>query len=169
MTDNNYIRSQQLRAIQHCCIALFLGLMAGIGLTFAALGAITIWPFPAIDYQIPGDLSIWRGAHSGILMNGIMCIVLTACLGVVEADERSARRITSGLLFMVWANTIFYVARIWGTNRGLALSSEKFGEGNFFDGIAMFPALIGVGISSYAVLYLFVLARRAARKSAAPL
>ena len=152
------IKRLQLRGLQHCLIVIFLGLMAGIALTYSALSEVVIWPFFSMPYEMPGDVALWRSAHVGPLLNGALAIVLLLALSLVDADLMSARRITCSLIFMVWANTVFYLIRIWGTNRGLALDSVRYGEGNMFDGIAMLPALIAIFISSYAVLKLVSLA-----------
>lgn len=152
------IKQQQLRAVVHGSIAILIGLFAGIALTYSALGEIPLWPLLSTKITMPGTVALWRGAHTGPIMNGVMCIALVSCFNLVRADLISARRITNCLVWMVWGNTIFYVARIWGTNQGLALHSEKFGQGNAFDGLAMVPAVLVMFVTIYAVAVLLRLA-----------
>ncbi|CAM3646766.1 hypothetical protein [Parendozoicomonas haliclonae] len=161
MSGQEAIYKQQLRAVIHGSLGIFLGLLAGVALTYSALGEIAIWPWVSIPVDMPGDVSLWRAAHVGSITNGLLCIALPLAFGVVKADGVSARRVCNALIFTVWGNIIFYFARIWGTNRGLALESERFGEGNFFDGLAMWPAFAAMLVTAYAVIKMILLARQA--------
>lgn len=164
MNDQNAsILGYQINAILHGSIVILIGMFAGFMLTFSVLGEISFWPIYSMTIEVPGTTSMWRGAHTGPIMNGLMCIVLAGILGFVNADIHSARKICNSLVLMVWGNTIFYIARMWGTNRGLALHTEKFGDGNIFDLIAMLPAFIVVGIGIYAVVSIIKLALKAKR------
>ncbi|MEC8427120.1 MAG: hypothetical protein VXZ35_01745 [Pseudomonadota bacterium] len=155
----NTIKRQQLRAIIHGSLGIIVGLFSGVALTYSAVAEVSLWPLYTTDWQMPGDAALWRAAHSGSLMNGIMCIALTQALNLVNADGKSAAHICNALILMVWGNIIFYIARIWGTTRGLALKSEQYGEGNLFDAVALFPALVAMLTALYAVIKLIQLAR----------
>ena len=159
--NQQIVHRYQLKAIIHGSIVILIGMLAGIMLTFSVLGEISFWPVFSMTIDVPGSTSMWRGAHTGPIMNGLMCIVLAGALSFVNADIKSARNICNSLVLMVWGNTIFYIARMWGTNRGLALKSERFGDGNIFDLIAMLPAFLVVGIGIYAVITFIRLAIKA--------
>ena len=39
---------------------LFIGLVAGIMLIFSLLGAVTIWPLPVWEAEVPGSTRGWQ-------------------------------------------------------------------------------------------------------------
>ncbi|MBL4866946.1 MAG: hypothetical protein JKY67_11295 [Pseudomonadales bacterium] len=164
--EDQAVRTYQLKAIAHGAMVVLVGMFAGVMLTFSVLGEISFWPLFSMTVDVPGDTSLWRGAHTGPIMNGLMCIILAGTLGLVNADPQSAKRVCISLILMVWGNTIFYIARMWGTdNRGLALHTEKYGDGNIFDLIALVPAFVVVGFGIYAVVTVIKLAFKAAKRA----
>ena len=64
------------------------------------------------------------------------------------------------LIVTIWGNACFYLFSIFGTNRGLSLSSERFGDGNAFDALAYLPAVVA---AFAALAAMTVLARGAFR------
>ena len=155
------IKKYQLKAIKHGSLGIFIGLLAGIALTISVLGEISGWPFFSVSASVPGSSSMWRGAHTGPILNGLMCIVLACSLSFLSPSEKQAQKICNYLSYMVWGNCIFYVARMWGTqNRGLALHTEQFGMGNFADAIALFPAAIAMYWGFYATIVIIMLAHK---------
>lgn len=145
------ISTFQKNAIKHGTLGILVGMFAGVGLMFSFLGELSFWPMFSIPIQMNGDTTLWRGAHVGPILNGLMCILLAMSLSFLEATEQQAKRICNYLSYMVWGNVIFYIARLWGTeNRGLAFGTEAFGPGNIFDVIAVLPAGAAVYWGIYA-------------------
>jgi len=160
MTNTINIQKYQIKAIKHGSIGILIGLLAGIALMVSVLGEISGWSFFSISASVPGTPSMWRGTHIGPILNGLMCIGLAASLSFLNPIESQAKKICNYLSYMVWGNCIFYIVRMWGTNRGLALHTEKFGMGNFADAIAMFPAAIAVYWGLYATVLIILLAHK---------
>ena len=159
--EDQGIRLYQKKAIAHGCMVIMVGLLAGIMFTFSVLGEISFWPLFSMTVEIPGETALWRGAHIGPIMNGLLCIILVMSLSFVNADLHSAKKVCLCLILTAWGNTIFFVARLWGTNRGLAMHTEKYGDGNVFDLIALTPAFLVVGLGIYAVVVIIKLALKA--------
>ncbi|MFT5072142.1 MAG: hypothetical protein ACI8V8_002116, partial [Chitinophagales bacterium] len=114
------LKQYQYLGIFHGTLTIFLGLLGGIGLTFAAIGEVSVWPFFKTSFTIPGELSLWRGAHTGPLMNGILCIVFAISLQLFANKTKYARNIVYAMIFTCWGNNLFYFFRIFSVNRGLA-------------------------------------------------
>lgn len=158
--SSNTIKAYQIKAIKHGSIGILIGLLAGFALMISVLGEISGWPFFSFPASVPGTTSMWRGAHTGPILNGLMCILLAMSLSFLNPSEQQAKKICNYLSYMVWGNTIFYIARMWGTNRGLALNTEQFGQGNWSDAIAMFPAAFAVYWGLHATLSIILLAHK---------
>jgi hypothetical protein len=158
------VKQYQYLAIFHAAITIFLGLLAGIGLTFAAIGEVSVWPLFSTKLAISGEISLWRSAHIGPLMNGMLCIVLALSLTLFQNQVKSARNIVYAMIFTCWGNNCFYFFRIFGVNRGLALETEKYGSGGLMDMLAYIPAFLAIPVTMYAILLLAKMAYNQYRK-----
>ena len=134
------LRSLELRMIGHGAAVVVVALVAGIGLLFALLEQVEIWPMPGIDIQIPGSVRGWQAAHVGGLLNGVMVAVFALCLGRVGVTAGRARWVALGLIYTAWANTAFYWFGNWAPNRGLSGGANVHGEGSAMGLLAYFPA-----------------------------
>jgi hypothetical protein len=161
MDDSAAVRYNQLRIVLHACVVIALGLLAGFVLIYSALSEIALWPLFSRAIEIPGDISLWRGAHTGPIMNALMAIGLAWALPLIKAEPQTAQRIATALIVTMWGNTVFYLARVVGTNRGLALRSELYGAGNLGDAIAMVGACVAIASAACALWWVFRSARRA--------
>lgn len=159
MMPLNSLHRWQLIAFKHGLFSLLLGLITGVVLIFSVLGEVSLRPWLQSSLQIPGEVSIWRGAHAGALMNGVMCIVLSLGLPYLKPSEAQMQRVCLGLVIMVWGNGIFYVARAWGNTRGLAFDSLHFGGGNVADTLAIVAASVAMVSTFYAVIVMLRLLR----------
>jgi len=150
----------QLHGLYHGSLSILLGLISGVILIFSVLHEVAVWPGVSFPFSLPGDVSTWRGAHAGALLNGVMCLLLVFLVGRLTSDEKVIGRISYALILMVWGNGIFYIARAWGATRGLALESEKYGAGNVFDIVSMLAASIAMLTTFYAVIYFLILIKK---------
>ncbi len=154
-------RARALTMLGHGSIGIFLGLLMGYGLLFSALGRFEIWPLLSVDGQIPGSMSAWRAAHTGPIMNGLLCIAGAVAISFVPLSQGQQKFLTWGLIFTVWANFVFYLGGIFGNARSLTGgTTEKFGETNLFDLIGFLPALVAAVITP---ICMFMVARAAFR------
>jgi len=134
------IRRYQRFMIGHSALVITIGLICGFMLAFNVLGKVMLWPFLSFDITIIGSEQAWRAAHIGPLLNGSLCIAVAAILPLFKASRMVIRWVSWGLIYTIWANTLFYLFAIGSNNRGLAYGSEKFGPANIFDLLAYLPA-----------------------------
>lgn len=151
----------QLLLIAHGTLGVFMGLIFGLFLMFNVLGSVDIWPLVSIKAQVPGSSAAWRAAHVGPILNGILCIGAGLALPKIPMSLKAQRFVTSSLIFMVWANINFYVFSIFGKAHGLTGGyTERFGQANVFDAIALLPAMVAVLLTPITMI---VMARAALR------
>jgi len=136
----NQIKRLQGSIIGHGALILFIGLVAGIMLTFAMLQGVKIWPILDIPMEIPGSIGGWKAAHVGGLMNGIMLMVVALCLSKVSMSAASSRFMFYALVLTGWGNTVFYWFGNFSLNKGLSVGATPYGEGDVYGAIAFISA-----------------------------
>ena len=110
----------QHQVIGHGMLVLFVGLLAGVMLTFSLLGAVALWPFPTWEVAIPGSTRGWVSAHVGGILNGVMIAGLALLMGKLKLIGSKAFWVGWGLIIVGWGNTLFYWAANFSANRGLS-------------------------------------------------
>ena len=157
--------TKRLRALMigHGALVMMAGMVAGFALTFSLLGAIEIWPLPAIEFQMPGTTRGWVAAHTGCILNGLMVIAVALALPHVELAGRARQWVAWGLIATAWGNTAFYVFANFAPNRGLSMGANRLGEGNLAGVLAFLPALV----AAYIVIIVLTITARAAFRVAA--
>lgn len=153
------VKAYQYLGIFHGSLTVLLGLLGGIGLTFAAIGEVSVWPLFSSSLTLPGELSLWRSAHTGPIMNGLLCLAFSLCLSLFQDQPKPARLIVFAMIFTCWGNNLFYFFRIFGVNRGLALSTAKYGQGGIMDLLAYLPAFLAIPVTIFACILLAKMAR----------
>jgi len=155
------IKQYQYLGILHGAITIFLGLLGGMGLTFAVIGEVSVWPLFKSTLTIPGEISLWRAAHTGPIMNGVLCIVFSLVISLFANQVKYSRNIVYAMIFTCWGNNLFYFFRIFSVNRGLSMQTEKFGSGGLMDFISYIPPLLAIPVTIYASLLLASMAFKA--------
>jgi hypothetical protein len=135
-------------------IVLLIGLVAGIMLIFSLLDAVTLWPLPAWQVSIPGTTRGWQAAHVGGILNGVM--IGGAALLMQKLDLTTSRNFWAGwgMIITGWANTVFYWAGNFSTNRGLSVGATPFGEGDLAGALGFLGGGTGMVFTFLAVTIL---------------
>lgn len=115
---------------------LFIGLLAGIMLIFSLLGAVTIWPLPVWETDIPGSTRGWQAAHVGGILNGVMIAGTALLMRHLDMAGKRALWVGWGMILTGWANTLFYWAGNFSANRGLSVAETPFGAGDIAGALA---------------------------------
>lgn len=144
-------------------LVLLIGLIAGIMLTFSLLDAVTLWPLPAWEVDIPGSTRGWQAAHVGGILNGVMLSGIALIMLKLELVGRDAYWVGWGMIITGWANTVFYWVGNLAANRGLSVESTPFGEGDIAGAIAFLSGGAGMVLAIVAVIILAVAGFRKAR------
>lgn len=134
----NQLKRIQGAIIGHGALVLFIGLVAGVMLTFAMLNGIKIWPVLDIPANIPGSIQGWKAAHVGGMMNGIMLIVIALCLSKLSISSGKLRFLFWAFVLTGWGNTLFYWFGNLSMNRGLSVVASPYGEGDIYGAISFF-------------------------------
>lgn len=156
------LNADQRRMAQHGLAVLLLGLFAGFGLAWSAIGRLDLWPLPIqVDDAMPGSLSVWRGIHSGALMNGLMAIGFALAWRWFDLSAKWSMRLSWAVVGAIWANAAFYVFRLWAPNMGLTIGDNRLGEGNWAGVLSFLPAYLAAFATIAVVIVLMLNIRKA--------
>lgn len=165
MQANKGLSPLQWTMIGHSMLIMLMTLVVGLALWMSLLGGFEIIPGYIISFELPGTPEGWARAHRGIPLNSLMVLGIAFLLPFLAFGETGQKRIAWILILTGWANTIFYVASNFSTNRGLSFGANKFGLGDLAAIVALAPAYL-FGVLSMGVL--LVIAVRAFRNSKLP-
>lgn len=152
------------KVIGHAMLVLIIGLVAGIGLIFSLLDAVTLWPLPAWDVTIVGSTRGWQAAHVGGILNGVMIAGAALLMTRLELTGRRALWVGWGMIITGWANTLFYWAGNFSANRGLSVGETPFGKGDVWGALAFLGGGAGMVFTFVAVTMLALSAFEKARQ-----
>ena len=152
--------------IANAMAVLFIGLVAGLGLTFSLMEAVGLWPLPVWEVQIPGSTRGWQAAHVGGILNGVMIPVLVWLATYLQTSDRQGAWIGWGMILTGWGNTLFYWAGNLSSNRGLSVADTRFGEGDLWGALAYLGGGTAMVFTFIAVTILGSTAWKAFRQAA---
>ena len=144
--------------IMNAMAVTFLGLLAGVFLVFSLLEAVTLWPLPVWEVQVPGSTRGWQAAHVGGILNGVMVAVVALVMRSLDMSGRSETWSAWGLIVTGWGNTLFYWAGNLSHNRGLSMTETPFGQGDVWGGLAY----LGGGVAMFFTFAVVILVGLAA-------
>ena len=146
------------KVVGHGMLVLLLGLVAGLGLVFALLESVALWPFPAWDVTIPGSVRGWQAAHVGGIMNGMLLGVIAMLMTYLRVEGSRDLWAARCAIITGWGNTVFYWAGNVAPNRGLSGGDTPYGSAD----LAGLLAYLGGGIAMVFTFVLVVILARAA-------
>ncbi len=135
-------------------LVLLVGLLAGVLLIFSLLDAVTLWPLPVWEVDIPGSTRGWSSAHVGGILNGVMLSGVALLMLKLELLDSRAFWVGWGMIITGWANTLFYWAGNFSANRGLSVGATPFGEGDIAGALAFIGGGSGMVFTTVAVIIL---------------
>lgn len=145
-------------------LVLLIGLIAGVMLIFSLLEAVTLWPLPVWEVDIPGSTRGWQAAHVGGILNGVMVSGVALLMLKLEIEGRRAFWVGWGMIITGWANTVFYWAGNFSANRGLSVAETPFGQGDLAGTLAFLGGGSGMVFTTIAVIILAIAAFQKARE-----
>jgi hypothetical protein len=153
MLSNKQSEKLAYLAIGHGMIVLLIGLLSGVILIFSLLDAVTLWPLPRWEVDIPGSTRGWQAAHVGGILNGVMIAGVSLLMLKLDLSGKRAFWVGWGMIITGWGNTVFYWAGNFAANRGLSVGETPFGQGDIAGalgflggGAAMVFTIIAVSI-----------------------
>ena len=137
--------------IGHASLVMVVALLAGFMLAFGLIGGIEIMPGTVLPMPYYGTVDGWVRAHTGGLVNGLLMLGLALALPQIGLGEKMRGRVAYGIIFVGWANTIFYWFGNAAGNRALSFGDNAQGASNLF-------GMVGYGIAiTAAILLLYIL------------
>jgi len=153
-TDTNKNERLAFLLMANGMLVLLIGLVAGVMLIFSLLDAVTLWPLPVWEVDIPGSTRGWSGAHVGGILNGVMLGGSALLMLKLNLSDKRAFWVGWGMIITGWANTLFYWAGNFAANRGLSVAVTPFGEGDIAGALAFIGGGSGMVFTTIAVLIL---------------
>lgn len=143
VTDSKYpglSTKQRATMIFHSAIVILIGSFAGFAWLIALAGYLQLWPLPPIELSVPDQKELWRNAHVGPIVHG-MLVVLVASLGsILTLTKKEAKILVIAGLVEVWGNAIGFSVAPYTTNRGLSPDGFFLNKLSYF---TFYPAVIG--------------------------
>ncbi len=130
--------SEEIRSIQRWLIGsgaflIFAAGIAGFGFLFFLLGEINIWPFPVIDYQLPGSVKAWRMTHLEGILGGLIHWLFAALLPLMPFAIKTVKRMAIAIIATGWMFTIASsLDALFPDSRGLAFGGPMTNQIAFF-------------------------------------
>ena len=150
----------QRQMIGHALLVMVFGLLAGFMLGFGLIGGMEFAPGTIISMPYYGSVDGWIRAHVGGLTNGLMVIGIALSLPFIPISLRMQRVTAYGLIFVAWANTIFYWLGNAAGNRALSLGNNSLGQSDIFGVIGYLPALIAAFVALLLFVYIGIVTLR---------
>ena len=101
MKNNSELLATQRLLIASGALLIFFAGVAGFGFLFFLLGEIRLWPFPTIEYQLPGSVKAWRMTHLEGVLGGLIHWMLAALLPLMPFTIKSIRRMSIAMISLV--------------------------------------------------------------------
>ena len=120
-------------------VAMFAGFMLGFGL----IDGLEIYPGTIVEMPYYGTIDGWARAHVGGLTNGLLIIGMALVLPLISLSERMCKLTAWGLVYIGWANTVFYWFGNAAASRALSFGDNPQGASNMLGAIGFGAALVG--------------------------
>ena len=126
---------------------IFFAGIAGFGFLFYLLGEIRLWPFPTLEYQLPGSVKAWRMTHLEGVLGGLIHWIFALLLPLLPFTLRSLKWMSLSMISVGWMFTIASsFDALFADSRGLA-----FG-GPLTNTIAFFLFYVGIAMVMWILL-----------------
>ncbi|WP_415242205.1 hypothetical protein [Zhongshania sp.] len=128
-------------------LLIFFAGVAGFGFLFYLLGEIRLWPFPTIEYQMPGSVKAWRMTHLEGVLGGVIHWIFALLLPLLPFTIKTIRRMSVAMISVGWMFTIASsMDALFTDSRGLAYG------GPLTNNIAFFLFYVGILMIMYILL-----------------
>ena len=143
----------QRQMVGHGLLVIVAALLAGFMLGFGLIGGLEVMPGKIVSMPYYGTTDGWVRAHVGGLTNGLMVIAVALSLPLISMSQSMKRKTAYGLIFVAWANTVFYWFGNAASNRALSIGDNPLGPSDWFGVVGFLPALVGAIIALILLTY----------------
>ena len=128
----------QRQMVGHGLLVIVAALLAGFMLGFGLIGGLEVMPGKIVSMPYYGTTEGWVRAHVGGLTNGLMVIAVALSLPLISMSQSMKRKTAYGLIFVAWANTVFYWFGNAASNRALSIGDNPLGPSDWFGVVGFF-------------------------------
>lgn len=131
---------QRAKLTFHAGLVILVGSFAGFAWLISLGGYLELWPLPVIELSVPDEKELWRNAHLGPIVHGMLVILVAAISPMLKLTNREAKTLVIAGLVEVWGNAIGFSAAPYTTNRGLTSDGPFINKLSYF---TFYPAVVG--------------------------
>lgn len=132
-------KKQRAKMIFNSAIVILIGSFAGFAWLIALGDYLQLWPLPPIELSVPDQKELWRNAHLGPIMHGMLIILVAAITPLLKLTKREAKMLVIAGLVEVWGNALGFSSAPYTTNRGLTPDGPFI---NHFAYFTFYPAVV---------------------------
>ncbi len=142
----------------HAFVVILIGSTAGFAWLISLAGYLHIWPLPPMEISVPDQKELWRNAHLGPIVHGMLVVLVAAVSPLLKLTKNEAGILVIAGLVEVWGNALGFSAAPFTSNRGLTP------DGSFINQFAYFTFLPAVLAALVVVILGIVGSYRAMRE-----
>ncbi len=131
-------------------LVIVIGSVAGFAWLVSLAGYLELFPLPPIDLAIPETKELWRNAHLGPIMHGMLIILIAAVAPLLKLTKKESMIMVYACITEVWGNVMGFQSAPFTANRGLTPT------GSFIDVFSYGTFYIAV-VASFTILYLSII------------
>ena len=152
-TNSNLVKypglTQKQRATMsfHAFLVIIIGSTAGFAWLISIGGTLELWPLPAMEIAVPDQKELWRNAHLGPIMHGMMVVLIASISPLMKLTKRESVIMVIASIIEVWGNACGFQSAPFTTNRGFTP------DGPFINHFSYFTFYIAI-VASFVILYL---------------
>ena len=132
-------KKQRAKMIFHSSIVILIGSFAGFAWLIALAGYLQLWPLPAMEIPVPDQKELWRNAHLGPIVHGMLVVIVASVGSFLKLTTREAKILVIAGLVEVWGNAVGFSAAPYTTNRGLTPDGPFINLLSYF---TFYPAVV---------------------------
>lgn len=121
-------------------LVILMGSMAGFAWILAIGENLELWPLPPIELAVPDEKELWRNAHMGPIIHGMLVILIAAVASLLKLTSKEAKVMVIAAIIENWGNVFGFQSAPFTSNRGFNP------EGSF------------INIFSYSTFYIAIVA-----------
>ncbi len=123
----------------HSFVVILIGSTAGFAWLIALGGYLHLWPLPPIEISVPDQKELWRNAHVGPIVHGMLVVLVAEISPLLTLTKKEARILVIAGLVEVWGNALGFSTAPYTTNRGLTPDGSFI---NYFAYFTFYPAVV---------------------------
>jgi len=123
----------------HAFIVILIGSTAGFAWLISLGGYLELWPLPPIEISVPDQKELWRNAHVGPIVHGMLVVLVASLSPLLKLTKKEAKILVIAGLVEVWGNALGFSTAPFTSNRGLTPDGSFINQFAYF---TFYPAVV---------------------------